>query len=315
MPKVSVIIPTYNRGNFIVSTIESVLSQSYRDFEVIVVDDGSTDDTRAQLEKFNHQIKYLYQQNQGVSATRNTGIRLAQGEYIAFLDSDDLWLADKLMIQTQILDNDPGIGLTYSRVVIQDENGIVRGMKPQKPSGSNFQELLEQGGDYPTSTVMVKKICFNQAGLFDEQFSILEDFDMWLRISRNYRTFAFTEKPLAIYRRHSENSILDELKVYEFQVKLYQKILANFPDTIRSAVPRKLAKNQYLLAKVQFERHHYFQAFNNLARTLKISPGVGMFFWTKQETPVGKIMKIIKPYLFLGWCFFKQLLNYSERSK
>ena len=313
MPKVSVIIPTYNRGNFILSAIESVLAQNYRNFEIIVVDDGSTDDTQIQLKKFTDKIKYFYQPNQGISSARNTGIRFAQGEYIAFLDSDDLWLGDKLMIQTQILDSDPSLALTYASMLIFDEKGHYHGRKPSKISGSNFQELIEKGGHFPTSTVMIRKRCFKRAGLFDENLSLLEDFDMWLRISRLYRIGPIVEQPLGIYRWHEYNIILDEQNMYESQIKLYQKILKQFPDAPVRTVKQKLARNQYLLSKIYFNEHNYKKAAEHLHHALINNPYLGKEFLEKDDNLGIKIFKLFKPYAFTVLCFFPKFFSRFER--
>ncbi len=320
MPKVSVIIPTYNRGNFIVAAIESVLAQNYRDFEIIVVDDGSTDNTQLQLKPFkeklnNGRIRYFYQPNQGIACARNTGIRCSQGEYIAFLDSDDLWLGDKLKIQTEILDGNPAIGLTYASMIIYDEKGNYRGLKPSKVSGTNFQELIEWGGHYPTSTIMLRKDCFKRVGLFDENFARLEDFDMWLRISRLYRIFPVIDQPLGIYRWHDNNSIFDEQIVYESQIKLYQKIFNQFPDAPAKVVKQKLAKNQYLLSKFHFKERNYVKASQHLQQALINNPHVGKGFWKKDDRWDKKITKSLKPYTFIALCWGKRIFSDSSNKE
>src|SRR5690349_3602213 len=109
MPKVSVIIPTYNRAQFIARAVDSVLEQTYKDFEIIVIDDGSSDNTQEILKAYEGKIRYVYQQNKGISAARNRGIQEAKGEYIAFLDSDDVWKPEKLSVQVAILDVNPHV--------------------------------------------------------------------------------------------------------------------------------------------------------------------------------------------------------------
>lgn len=113
MPRVSVIIPTYNHAQFVVQAVESALAQTYADLEVIIVDDGSTDDTQAVLARYGAEINYIYQENQGLSAARNAGISVARGDYFLFLDADDLVLANKLELQVSIVDAQPDFGLVY----------------------------------------------------------------------------------------------------------------------------------------------------------------------------------------------------------
>jgi len=173
MSKVSVIIPTYNCVNYLLSAMESVFAQTYQDFEVIVVDDGSTDGTREVLSPYTDKIKYIYQENRGVSSARNRGVRESVGEYIAFLDADDVWVGeDKLSIQVDVLERNEKVGLVYGKMAMVDSSGKQYGIKPEKTVGPTFKELIETGGHIPTSTVLVRKKCFEKAGYFDESFTV-----------------------------------------------------------------------------------------------------------------------------------------------
>src|SRR3990170_3473675 len=145
MSKVSVIIPAYNSARFLPEAIESVLAQTYKDYGIIVIDDGSTDNTKETLEPYFDKIKYIYQQNQGAASARNTAIRHSQGEYIAFLDADDVWLPEKLHIQVEYLNNNPGIAMVYSPSVTISEDGGLTDKKNKNmglPSGDVFDMLF-----------------------------------------------------------------------------------------------------------------------------------------------------------------------------
>ena len=130
MSKVSVIIPTYNREKLISRAIESVLAQVYPVYEIIVVDDGSTDATKSVLAPFNGKIKYIYQKNAGIAEARNRGIKESSGEYIAFLDSDDYWAPEKLAEQVKVLDANPQVGIVFAPMPIVNEKGEILGRKP-----------------------------------------------------------------------------------------------------------------------------------------------------------------------------------------
>jgi hypothetical protein len=206
MPKVSVIIPTYNRADFIEEAVESALCQTYKDFEIIIVDDGSTDNTKDVLQKFHNKIRYVYKNNGGVASARNSGIKHAHGEYIAFLDSDDLWLPERLKIGVQALDFDKNIGLFFS-----DCHRVFNGKRVSKTyfdaykpySGFVFKQLYMQ--DFiPTSTVLVRKDCLRLLGMFDGNLPSCEDYDLWLRISTCFK-INYTKMPLAIYKTHSKS--------------------------------------------------------------------------------------------------------------
>ncbi len=201
MPSISVIIPTYNRGYIITEAVESVLAQTYKDLEIIVVDDGSADNTREVLKPYRDRIRYFYQANKGVAAARNKGIEEAEGKFIAFLDSDDLWLPEKLELQKELFDNRPELGLVYTRFWrIYAESG----KKKLKPKDG----YLKEGYICPqvlfkylvwAGSVMARKACFCKAGGFDPSLPLVQDRDMWIRIAREFR-ISFINQPLVINR-------------------------------------------------------------------------------------------------------------------
>lgn len=207
-PRVSVVIPTYNRQKLLLDAIDSVLAQKYKDFEVIVVDDGSTDDTEERLRSYLGRVRYIKQKNQGVAAARNAGIRHAKGEYLCFLDSDDIWLPEKLSTQIAFADEHPQYGLIATEIQGIDENkkqvGINKAAKYSIRNGYVADDLLF-GNWIQTSTVMVPSHCLGTVGCFDEdvgQFG--EDWLMWMRIAVRYPIY-FLPEPLVLYRYHQES--------------------------------------------------------------------------------------------------------------
>lgn len=194
------IIPTYNRFSMVKEAIDSVLAQDFEDFELIIVDDGSTDGTFEALRGYGEKIKLLqHAQNRGVSAARNTGILRSKGKYIAFLDSDDIWLKGKLAIQTKFLDENPQYPMCYT-----DEIWIRRGKrvnpmkKHSKYSGWIFEKCLPLCIISPSSAMM-RRTLFQRVGLFDEALPVCEDYDFWLRVSVRFPIF-FINKKLIIKR-------------------------------------------------------------------------------------------------------------------
>ena len=199
-PKVSVIIPTYNRLPMLKEAVNSVLAQDFEDFELIVVDDGSTDGTAEEIKQYGGRVKLLqHSENRGVSAARNRGILHAKGKYIAFLDSDDLWVKGKTRIQVAFLDENPHYPLCYT-----DEIWIRRGkrvnpkIKHAKYSGWIFEKCLPLCTISPSSAMM-RKTLFSKVGLFDEALPVCEDYDFWLRVSARFPIF-FINKKLIIKR-------------------------------------------------------------------------------------------------------------------
>jgi len=183
MPFVSVIIPTYNRWPMVHDAIESVLAQTFRNFELIVVNDGSTDDTERCVAAYGSRVRLISQSRKGVSAARNHGVRIARGEYVAFLDSDDLWLPKKLEIQTAFLHECPEIELCQTEEIwLRNGIRVNPKRKHRKPSGDIFLASLELCLVSP-SAVMIKKNFFEAIGGFDESLPVCEDYDLWLRIA------------------------------------------------------------------------------------------------------------------------------------
>lgn len=200
MPKVSVIIPTYNRLPMLKEAVQSVLVQDFEDFELIVVDDGSTDGTSEEMKRYGGRINVIeHTGNRGVSAARNRGILNARGKFIAFLDSDDLWVKGKLKIQVSFLEDNPHYPLCYTDEIWIRKGKRVNPMKKHsKYSGWIFEKCLPLCTISPSSSMMRKPL-FSKVGLFDEALSVCEDYDFWLRVSARFPIF-FINRKLIIKR-------------------------------------------------------------------------------------------------------------------
>ncbi|MCO7175210.1 glycosyltransferase family 2 protein [Sporolactobacillus kofuensis] len=221
MAKISVIIPTYNRGKFTVEAVKSILAQTYKDYEIIVVDDGSTDDTKEKLKVFGNKISYIYQKNKGPSAARNTGIQHAEGKYIAFCDSDDRFLPNKLEKQMNFIKEHPKCRFLYSWYYNVNEKGEIT--KLRKPFSCKHQEQLQyclfaRRFTIRTSTLLLSKKCFKKAGLFNEKYWYSQDWDMWLRLAAYYRGYCL-EEPLSEYWLHGENRSSLSVKTHHPEIK------------------------------------------------------------------------------------------------
>ena len=197
-PLVSVIIPTYNAEKFIVQAIESVFAQTYRQYEILVIDDGSTDNTQEVLRVFEDRLHCYYQNNRGPSSARNKGIQFASGEYICFLDADDLWTSEKLQSQVEFMESHPELGLVFSdhEDFNQEEcmsstwldvkkKALGLELETQIPLEEAFSKLVYENY-ISTPTVMVRKQCLEKVGGFDENLWSVEDRDLWLRIAAHF---------------------------------------------------------------------------------------------------------------------------------
>jgi len=231
MPRVSVIIPAFNTSRFISQAIESVLNQAFTDQELIVVDDGSTDDTASLVMKYGGKLRYIYQKNQGLSSARNTGIVKAEGEYIGFLDADDYWDREKLRHQVALLDSSPDTGVVYTALKVVDKDNHEIEERGCLVRGRIFFSLLTENCVVGScSSALIRRECFEKAGTFDEMLSASEDWDLWLRIAPYY-LFDFVDLPLTFYRIHEGNMhkdlVLMERNVFHVIDKLFKREALN----------------------------------------------------------------------------------------
>lgn len=233
MSKVSVIIPTYNRAEFLSTAITSVLNQTFQDFEIIVVDDCSKDNTPEVVSRFNDKrIKYIRNEtNKGEAGARNTGIVNSNSEYIAFLDDDDEWLPEKLELQVNLLKNSPTkVGVVYTGYIEIDRTNkkILWKMIPTKKGDIHKDMFIKNYVGIP-STVILRRVCFERIGLFDENVVYPTDYDMWIRISKEFY-FEYIEKPLVRYHIH-DNSISNNSEIrirgIETMLKRYSQIFSS----------------------------------------------------------------------------------------
>ena len=236
---VSVIITTYNDIEYLKEAIESVLSQSYRDYEIIVVDDGSTVDPKAFLKDYLPFITYIRKKNGGVSSARNVGINASNGKYLAFLDSDDIWLPEKLEVQINHFNKFPEIGLVYTDACSFDERGIRTESWFHKNkiydgpySGIVFEKLFSYNF-VPFSSIVVRRCCLEKHKVvgFDEirKEVIQDDFDFLLRLARYY-PFGYVDRVLMKYRMHGSNLTSNFEKLYARDFATIDKIIRAFPE-------------------------------------------------------------------------------------
>lgn len=186
IPGVSVIVPTYNRWPMLDEAVASVLAQSFRDFELIVVDDSSTDATASELGKYGCSVRLISQARKGAAAARNQGVQIARGKYVAFLDSDDLWLSKKLEIQMAFMERHPEINICQTEEIwLRNGIRVNPKAKHRKPSGDIFRPSLDLCLVSPSAVMMTKEF-FETVGGFDENLPVCEDYDLWLRIAVNH---------------------------------------------------------------------------------------------------------------------------------
>ncbi len=224
-PKVCVIVPAYNSAAYTLETVESILAQTYTDFELIVVDDGSTDHTREALKPYLDRIRYIYKENGGACSARNLGIRESRSTYVACLDCDDLWLPEKLAHSVKILDDNPQAAFVFSDCYTIDSEGKPVGLLKYTFDLQDAYKGLMVKNFVPAPTVVMRRSCLEQVGLFDEHIFIPADWDLWLRLAKQF-PICYIDQALSQYRtasnytlRHIEKSLNENLYVLD---KLFQ---------------------------------------------------------------------------------------------
>ena len=273
---VSVIIPTYNRKNLLKRALHSVSNQTFIPREIIVVDDGSSDGTKDWvLERF-PDVRYIYQDNSGVSSARNSGIKEAIGSWIAFLDSDDEWMSNKLEQQKGVINSFQEAWLCHTNE-IWIRNGIrVNQMKKhQKYGGNVFENCLDICRISPSS-VLIKKEVFEMVGLFDESLKVCEDYDLWLRITAVLPVI-FLDQPLIIkYGGHTDQLSRVDSGIEKYRIQSLEKILSSNSLSISQS---KIAISQ-LIKKLKIfsnglEKRNKYEELNNYIKKIE--------FWSKYK--------------------------------
>jgi glycosyltransferase involved in cell wall biosynthesis len=301
MPKVSVIVPTYNRAHFLAEAIQSVLDQTFQDFEVMVVDDGSTDNTKEVVDRFQDpRIKYIYRRNRGLSAARNTGIKASIGEYIALLDSDDIWLPQNLELNVKLLDSRPDIALVCSDLYeFNNDTGATIRRLWRNRSGRYWREL-QDGTRQPLTeylsgraslrivTVIMRRQVFDEAGYFDEALQAFEDFDMYVRIFQRFSSIGIINMPLVRVRKHRAHLSRDYDKVHTSMLIGINKIINSnslSKEHIRFIRRRKLAAVYCDSGWVKIARGEVAIGRERLIAAIRVNP------WR------------VRPYLYLAFSF------------
>ena len=236
MPQISIVIPAHNAAKTITETIESVQQQTFNDWELIVVNDGSTDNTLKVLQQIiEPRLKIISSINGGVSAARNLGVAQSQGEYIAFLDADDLWVADKLELQLQALEQNPDAIVAYSWTCFMDEekNGYVyHPSPPYEYTGDVYPQLLKKGFIHSGSNTLVRKSALNRVGGFDSRCDICEDWDMWVRLAA-IGDFVVVPQYQIMYRRAAGSSTSSVERMYKQTLYAIDKAFQAAPEHLQ----------------------------------------------------------------------------------
>jgi tetratricopeptide (TPR) repeat protein len=274
LDRVSVIIPTHNRSGQLRVAIESALAQTYPNVEIIVVDDGSTDDTATLMEEYAERVIYLRQANQDVAAARNTGIQAASGEYLTFLDDDDRILPTKIERQVQVLTSHPRAGLVHCRFYHMDEDGNLLSKVGPLPAGAVLKELLCRNFIW-VGAPLIRRQCLERVGLFDEDIpAICADWDMWLRIAQAGHPFACVQEPLGVYRVQRGSMLANVATLEQAILAVFDKVFANpqLPADVAAVKAQAYGTWRLWISWRYCAANRWDDAQRNLAEALTLHP-------------------------------------------
>jgi glycosyltransferase involved in cell wall biosynthesis len=301
--KVSVIIPTYNYAQFLGETIQSVLDQSYTNFELIVVDDGSTDNTREVVGSLkDSRIRYIYQKNSGASSARNTGIKASAAEYVTFLDSDDIWLPENLELKVKLLDSRPDISLVCSNALVfnngtgaiigrlwHDQNGAHANFDAVKVAREPLKEFLYHGFFVIIEATMIRREVFSKIGCFDESLPTYEDWDLIIRILQHF-SIEIIDMPLLKIRRHFTNLSGNPENVYQGAVTAINKAICSgsFSGVELKLLKQRLARAYFRYGRCALLDNNKSKAKEALITSIKHNPWNIKFYIYLLFTFLGK---------------------------
>ncbi len=268
---ISVIIPTYNYGRFIGEAIEGVLSQTLPAAEIIVVDDGSVDETAAEVAKFGDRVRYIRQENAGVCAARNNGVANSTGEFIAFLDADDIWEPEKLEKQLAKFAEDEEIGLVHCGMrEFDSETGETVAMHLEGGEGNVADDLLLWEKPViigPGGTIVVTREAFNKAGGFDTEMKVGEDWDFCYRVARKYKV-GFVPEALVNYRSHSASAHRNVAEMERGMARFYEKAFASADTETLKLKARSYGNFHRVLSGSYFQAGNYPQFIKHAAKSI-----------------------------------------------
>jgi glycosyltransferase involved in cell wall biosynthesis len=273
--KLSVIIASYNHEKYIEKTLRSIEAQTFQDFEIILIDDGSTDGTVEAAKRAGSRAQIIVQENQGVDAARDRGIGLAKGQYMCFIDSDDMELPDRFQRQVEKLDSDPGIGIVFADVLIIDsDDKVLNKMSDVYPvlPGDIAINAIKYYCFIPFATVMVRRDIFIRTGLFESYREAMGEMK-WIEIAYLSKAF-YDSKPLACWRKHGSNTsrTIKKEKYNEWTRIELTKLLDKYPDLKKKigerAINKRFARSHFMTGffmaadgNIQKARHYYYTAF------------------------------------------------------
>jgi glycosyltransferase involved in cell wall biosynthesis len=269
-PLVSVVIPTHNNAALVVEAVESVLAQTWRNVETIVVDDGSTDGTGARLARFGSRILLIRQQHRGPAVARNAGLRAARGELIGFLDSDDLWMPEKLARCAPAFAGESEVGVVYTALRIHELDTGLEYLLPQYTmSGWMARDLFVECKGVNTSTLVVRRAALDKVGRFDEELFRAQDWDLMIRLAEQFK-YAHVPEVLTERRLHRGSLSVTHRNLYaEYNLRVIRKAAMRRPDLYARLEPEAMARAHFRFGMSHYGEYEMAAARREFRRSLR----------------------------------------------
>jgi glycosyltransferase involved in cell wall biosynthesis len=293
MVKVSIVFPAYNAMAYLPQAYQSALAQTFTDYEILIVNDGSSDNIEEWVNQITDpRVRYIPQKNQGAQGARNTGIYNAQGEYVAFLDADDLWEATKLEKQVRLLDENPEVGLVDTWITLIDREGNSKGwVHASTAEGQIWSEIIQEPTIICGSSPMIRRECFDHVGVFDPRLRYAGDWDLWIRIASRY-AFAVVKEPLVRYRIHPQNTSKNCRGMARDCRTVIERAFESASPELMSLKNKTYGQINSYIAGIALDRGNYTEAmyFRNLAiaynpqlrfskQDLRLNAAIAMLRW------------------------------------
>lgn len=292
-PIISVVTPTYNRADFLPYAVESVLAQTFSDFELLVVDDGSTDSTRHLMERYTDdpRVRYFYQPNHGQSVARNRGLKEARGEYICFLDSDNAWFPDKLEKSLNAFRENPAVDVVYGDYVEIDKAGAELGINRMKRHSGHITPELLKDNFVSMNTTMTRRECFSEMGGFDVADRLAEDYGLWLRLSTRYR-FYYLPEVLGYYRVMDDQISSDKASRLDANERLLLSFLDSYGGSVTARQRKRGLSHFYLRrARLLATQGEFTRAYRDIFKAAKQDA-----LWQGPWRGMAKVtLRVVKP--------------------
>ena len=324
-PKVSVVIPTYNRPEFLERALASVMAQTFRDFEIIIVQNGRGRSSQKIAEKFLERgitVRYFYLPAANAVRARNLGIQQAEGDFVAFLDDDDEWMPEKLAKQMAFFEANPGAGIVATHARVMKEGAAVQ--DPRAVFGEekiNVFHLIEKGCViYSLSCAMIRKACFAKTGLMNPKYKIANDYEFYFRMANRYPV-CMVREPLVIYHRHHHNAIRNVKETAAENIRVLREVKKTCRETwtgreISDAIEKQknfYIRSVYAEASDAMEEKQYFKALAWFFSAITKDPFVG------RRIPWGRVRgegyKLLRPYAAIFYCAMLAVRDFFSARK